>query len=190
MAIGIYGGSFDPIHFGHLITTLDVKEKRNLEKVFFIPSYISPLKQNIIAAEDYHRFKMVELAIQDVKDFLVSDFEIRRKKISYTIETLQEFKKSFNDIELIIGFDNYLVFDKWYLPDEILNLAKVVVMKRQTENLDSVNNSFKDKMIFVDTPTIEISSTEIRNRVRNNLPIDFFVPQKVKEYIYKNGLYR
>lgn len=190
MAIGIYGGSFDPIHFGHLITTLGVKEKRNLEKVFFIPSYISPLKQNVIASEDYHRLKMVQLAVENINDFYVSDFEIQRKKVSYTIETLEEFKKSFSEIELIIGFDNYLVFDKWYLPDKILELARVVVMKRQTENLVSSLNPFKDKMIFVDTPTIEISSTEIRNRVKNNLPIDFFVPQKVKEYIYENRLYR
>lgn len=190
MAIGIYGGSFDPIHFGHLIPTLFVKEKRDLEKVFFVPSFISPLKQNQISTEDFHRLKMVELAIENIDGFVVSDIELKRKNISYTIDTIKEFKKSFNEIDLIIGFDNYLVFDQWYKPNEILSLVNVVVMKRQTDEIQNVNNEFKNKMIFIDTPTIEISSTEIRNRIKNNLPIDFFVPQKVKEYIFQNGLYK
>lgn len=190
MAIGIFGGSFDPIHIGHLITTLHVKEKRNLEKIFFVPSFISPLKQNQTTIDEFHRLKMVELAIENIDGFLVSDYELKQKKISYTIDTINEFKKYYDKIELIIGYDNYLVFDKWHKPDEILNKVKVVVMKRQNEFSNDINNFYKDKMIFIDTPTIEISSTEIRNRIKQNLSIDFFLPEKVKEYILKNGLYR
>lgn len=190
MAIGIFGGSFDPIHLGHLITTLFVKENRNLEKVFFIPSYISPLKQNQSTVDELHRLKMVELAIKNIDGFLISDFELKRKSVSYTIDTINEFKKYYDEIELIIGYDNYLVFDKWYKPDEILSKSKVVVMKRKTELLENNNFIFKNKVIFIETPTIEISSTEIRNRIKKNLNVDFFLPHNVKEYIFQNGLYR
>ena len=173
MAIGIFGGSFDPIHFGHLLPTLFIKEYRKLEKVFFIPSYISPLKQNSNSVEDFHRLKMVELAIQNIDGFDISDFELKRKSVSYTIDTIIEFKKYYDDIELIIGYDNYLVFEKWNKPDEIISKVKVIVMKRHSDNFDNQHNRFKDKMIFVNTPTIEISSTEIRNRIKNNLNIDY-----------------
>ncbi len=190
MAIGIFGGSFDPIHIGHLITTLFVKEKRNLDKIFFVPSFISPLKQNHTKTNELHRLKMVELAIENVSGLFVSDFELKQKKISYTIDTINEFKKYYDEIELIIGYDNFLVFDKWHKPDEILSKAKVLVMKRQNELKNNINNIYKNKMIFIDTPIIEISSTDIRNRIKQNLSVDFFLPEKVKDYILKNGLYK
>lgn len=190
MAIGIFGGSFDPIHIGHLITTLFVKEKRNLDKIFFVPTFISPLKQNQTTTNELHRLKMIELAIENIDGFFVSDFELKQKNISYTIDTINEFKKTYNDIELIIGYDNFLVFDKWLKPDDILKKVKVVVMKRHNELQIDKNNFYRDKMIFVDTPTIEISSTEIRNRIKQNLSVDFFIPEKVKDYILKNGLYK
>lgn len=190
MAIGLYGGSFDPIHFGHLITTQVVLEKRNLEKVIFMPSHISPLKQDSEVIEDFHRLEMVKLAISQFPQFLASDLEINKKNVSYTFDTLTELIKQHSDIELIIGFDNLVVFEKWRNPDEIFQMCKVIVMKRHSDNLEVGRNKYFEKAIFAETPNIEISSTEIRNRVKNKLPINFLVPQSVSEYIYQNELYR
>jgi nicotinate-nucleotide adenylyltransferase len=189
MAIGIFGGSFDPIHIGHLITTRYVLEKRNLEKIIFIPSYISPLKQNTQATANEHRLNMVKLAIDSIPSFEVCDFELKKESVSYTIETIEELKKSYTDIELIIGYDNLLVFEKWFRPDDITKAVNVLVMQREVDFLPQERNRFFDKIILIETPSIEISATEIRDRVKNKLPIDFLVPQKVKDYIYQNELY-
>jgi len=190
MSIGLYGGSFDPIHFGHLITTQAVLEKRNLDKIIFMPSYISPLKQDSVIVEDCHRLEMVRLATSQFPQFLVSDLEINKKTVSYTFDTLLELKNKYSDIELIIGLDNLLVFEKWHNPDKIFQMCKVIVMKRLADDLGTKRNKYFEKAIFAETPNIEISSTEIRNRVKNNLPIDFLVPARVSEYIYQNGLYK
>lgn len=190
MAVGIYGGTFDPVHVGHIITAQRVLEKRNLEKIIFIPAYISPLKTDKKYAPPEHRFKMLELALEDNENFITSDIELKRKNVSYTIDTLKELKKTYDEIELIIGYDNLLVFHKWHKPDEILELCKLVVLHRKVDIEPKEKNIYFDKAEILDTPTIEISSTEIRERIEKNLPIDFLVPLKVKEYIYTNGLYK
>jgi nicotinate-nucleotide adenylyltransferase len=188
MKIGLYGGTFDPIHFGHLLTASYVKEIRQLDKIIFMPCYLSPLRLNEIRSTASDRFNMVKAAIAAIPYFSVSDFEISRTEISYTVDTVKELKKTYNDIELIIGYDNLLVFEKWKAPDEIFELTNVIVLNRKVEN-DSIKNIYYSKAIFVKTPIIEISASEIRNRVANNLSIDFLVPQIVKEYIYENKLY-
>ncbi len=189
-AIGIYGGTFDPIHIGHLITARIVLEKRNLEKIIFVPCKISPFKQNEKPTDDKHRIEMLKLSISNFPFFDYSDFEIKSAEISYTINTLIELKKYYSDIELIIGYDNLLAFDKWKEPDKIMQLAKVVVMKRANQTQIAAKHKYFDRAILVDTPIIDISSTEIRERIKNNLTIDYLVPNAVKEYIYNNNLYR
>lgn len=190
MAVGIYGGTFDPVHNGHLITAQSVLEKRKLEKIIFIPAYISPLKTDREHTESKHRLKMVELAIEDNSNFIATDIELKRKNVSYTIDTLKELKKSYDDIELIIGYDNLIVFHKWYKPDKILELCKLLVLHREVDKEPEKKNIYFDKAILLDTPTIDISSTDIRLRLANDLPIDELVPLKVKEYIYKNRIYK
>ncbi len=189
-AVGIVGGSFDPVHHGHLITAQDVALKRNLEKVFFIPCYISPHKVNVEYSSPEHRVNMLKLAIEDHPLFEFSDFEINRKEISYTVNTLMEFSKKYDEIELIIGFDNLLKFDSWKEPDTILKLAKLIVMKRHIDTDTKIYHKYFGEAVYVDTPTIEISGTEIRERIRKNLPIDYLVPPSVKNYIFENNLYR
>ena len=188
--VGIFGGSFDPIHFGHLITTTFVYEFRNLEKVIFIPNYISPLKTDLKPTNAYHRLNMLKIAIDQYPFFTYSDNEVTKNEISYTVNTLLELKKSYENIELIIGYDNLIVFDKWRLPEKILQLAKVIVMKRKTDTPPSYKNKFFDQAIIIDTPTVDISSTDIRTRVSQGRSIDYLVPEKVKEYIYQNRLYK
>jgi nicotinate-nucleotide adenylyltransferase len=188
-AVGIFGGTFDPVHNGHLITSLEVLRKRDLEKIIFVPCHISPHKTDQKQTDDIHRINMVNLAIGQNPYFEVSDFEIIKGNISYTYDTLLEMKKRFNNIELIIGFDNIVVFDKWYKPDEIFKIAKVLVMKRDIDNIPEKHNKYLDKAIMLNTPLIDISSTEIRESVGKGLSIDNFVPVKVKEYILNNKLY-
>jgi len=187
--IGLFGGTFDPIHNGHLITIQNVLEKRKLDKVIFIPCNISPHKTIRNVSSPNHRLNMLKLAISNFPKFEFSDYEINKGGISYSIDTINHFKMTYPKIELIIGYDNFNVFDKWHKPDDIINECTVLVMKRK-ENAELKKNKYLKSVIILDTPTIDISSTEIRKRIKNGKYIDFFVPQKVRQYIIKNHLYR
>ena len=188
--IGVYGGTFDPIHMGHLITAQYILEERKLDKILFIPAFVSPHKTQVYSIDGKHRIEMVKLAIEGYDKFECSDYEIKKGGVSYTIDTLIELKKTYENIELIIGYDNLLSFDKWHKPDEIVNMAKLLVLKRKIGgDINQFNKYFGDAN-FIDSPAIEISSTLIRERLRKNLPIDFLVPEKVKEYIMTNNLYK
>jgi len=186
-SIGLFGGTFDPIHIGHLITAQSVLEIRNLSKIIFIPAYASPLKVDFLSASSEDRANLVEIAIKDNNSFELSMYEIENQKVSYTIETLKHFKKIYDKLELIIGYDNFLVFDKWKNSDQILQLANVVVLNRKVDNSDIQN--IDSRFIFVDNPLIEINSTEIRGRVKRDMNFEFLVPPKVKDYIIQRKLY-
>lgn len=188
--IGIFGGTYDPIHIGHLITAQTVYEQRNLDKILFIPCNISPHKVGLHTAPAKDRLEMVKLATAPVVHFEVSDYEIRKGEVSYTYDTIKHFVSQGCEIELIIGYDNLLVFDKWREPEAILELAKVLVLKRKPETGSNEFNKFFQSVDFLDTPIIEISSTEIRERIRKGMSIDFFVPDSVKDYIERNKLYK
>jgi nicotinate-nucleotide adenylyltransferase len=187
--VGIFGGTFDPIHFGHLITAQALFETRKLKKIIFVPAYIAPHKIQFDYSAPEHRFNMTELAISSYSNFEISDFEINRDDISYTYNTLVEFSKKYESMELIIGFDNLMTFDVWHKPDEILELCDLVVLKRTYDKEIVSPNKYFANAQFVDTPTIEISATEIRNRITKKLPIDYYVPQEVNKYIHENKLY-
>ncbi|OGU34861.1 MAG: nicotinate (nicotinamide) nucleotide adenylyltransferase [Ignavibacteria bacterium GWB2_35_6b] len=188
--VGVYGGTFDPIHTGHLITAQHILEERRLDKIIFIPSYISPHKTQLLSTESKHRLEMVKIAIEGYKKFDLSDYEIQKGGVSYTVDTLKELKSSYKEIELIIGYDNLLSFDVWHEPDQIIKLAKLLVLKRKFAGDINQFNKYFAEAVFIDSPVIDISSTQIRDRVRKNLPVDFLVPQKVKEYITSNSLYK
>lgn len=187
--VGIFGGTFDPIHIGHLITAQALRELRGLEKIIFIPAFISPHKVNVKSLESEHRLKLIQLSIDEIPYFEYSDIELKAAKISYTVDTLRNLKQEYDNLELIIGYDNIIDFNTWKEPDEILRLAKLIVLRRKTSVEPEKKDNYFNSAVFVETPTIEISSSEIRNRIANNLPIDFLVPRKVKEYIYKHKLY-
>jgi len=188
--VGIFGGTFDPIHFGHLITAQSILEKRELEKIIFVPAYIAPHKVKYDYSNPLHRFNMTKLAIDAYPNFDISDFEINHDDISYSYNTLVEFSKTYDEMELIIGFDNLITFDAWYKPDEILEIVELVVMKRTYDKEIKKTHKYYAEAQFVDTPTIEISATEIRERVSKNLPIEYFVPHSVEEYIKEHKLYK
>jgi nicotinate-nucleotide adenylyltransferase len=188
--IGIYGGTFDPVHHGHLITAQSVKEIRNLDKIIFIPGFVSPHKTELKISGPVHRINMLKLAISGIPYFDWSDIEINRGNISYTIDTLLELKKQYNHIELIVGADNLEKFDTWKSPGEIIKLATLLVLRRKNVDKTGNKNKFMEKAVMLETPRIDISGTEIRDRVKRGLPIDFLVPQKVMKYIYDLNLYK
>jgi len=187
--VGLFGGSFDPIHNGHLITSIAVREIRKLDKVIFIPCYISPHKLAGSHSSAEHRLNLVRTAVSEYPFFVVSDFEIIRGEVSYSIDTVRHFKQFYDEIDLIIGYDNLMVFESWKEPDELIKLAELVVLRRQSDNLDGTNRFF-DIANFVETPFVDISSTEIRARINKGKPVESFIPENVLKYIIKNNLYK
>jgi nicotinate-nucleotide adenylyltransferase len=187
--VGIFGGTFDPIHNGHLITAQSVRELRKLDKILFIPSFISPHKADINSAKPEHRLEMIKLATESINFFDYDDYEITKGGVSYTVDTLREFKKRYDYLEFIIGYDNIFEFHTWKEPDELMKHAKIIVLKRKSSHPFTLEDKYVKSAIFVETRGIEISATDIRQRVKNNKPIHFLVPEKVKEYIYNFNLY-
>ncbi len=190
LKVGIYGGSFDPIHNGHLITAQYVKEVRELDKIIFVPSFISPHKKDVDTSSPEHRVSMLQLAISRIPYFEYSDVEIKRQNVSYTADTLKELSERYQHMELIIGYDNIFKFHTWRQPDEVLRLAKLVVLRRKLNIPRGQQNKFYRAAIFVKSPFIQISGSIIRKRAQESLPINFLVPEKVQEYIIKQRLYK
>ncbi len=188
--VGIFGGTFDPIHHGHLITAQSVREIRDLDKIIFIPSFISPHKADVNSASPEHRMNMLKLAVERIDFFEVSDYEIIKEGISYTIDTLKEFKKKYDELEFIIGYDNIFKFHTWKNPDEIMKITKILVLKRKSSLPPPHEDKYVKSALFVETRGIEISATDIREKVKQGMPIHYLVPEKVKEYIYSFNLYK
>ena len=187
--VGIFGGTLDPIHNGHLITAQSVREIRNLDKIIFIPSFVSPHKAEINSSKPEHRLEMIKLATESINFFDFDDYEIKMGGISYTVDTLREFKNRYDEVEFIIGYDNIFKFHTWKDPDEIMELAKILVLKRKSSHPFTSEDKYVKSAIFVQTRGIEISATDLRQRVKSGKPIHFLVPEKVKKYIYDFNLY-
>lgn len=194
-SIILFGGTFDPIHFGHLILAEYAKEFIDAEKVIFIPCYRPPHKINYKLSSWRHRLNMVRLAIQNNKDFELSTFEIERKGISYTYITINYFSEIYKDknkkLYFLIGYDSLLELHTWQNYKDILKKIDFLVGDRLIEKKKKKLPSFlKGKVTFFDSPIIEISSTEIRERIKNSLSIKYLVPKEVESYIIKNKIYK
>lgn len=193
------GGTFDPVHFGHLLIAEEAGHQFDLEKIIFIPAGIPPhkLKYNITSADC--RYKMVELAIEGNEKFDLSPIEITRPGPSYTVDTISELKSlhADSDFYLITGADAIVEILSWNRVAELAGLCYFIAATRpgyNFERLDSEISSlpeFLNKKIFtVEIPGLAISSTEIRKRVARGLPIKYLLPEKVEKYIFQNSLYR
>ncbi len=188
--VGIFGGTFDPIHIGHLIIGQEIMLQCALDRVVFMPSGDPPLKHTMTSAED--RAMMVSLAVRDYPGFELSRFELSRPGKSYTIDTLRHLRRNMSKnpkIFLIIGADNAVEMGDWFDPEGVLDLAHVLVAERPGFERARVDPAFQSRMQFVETPLIDISSTAIRERVRTRKPISFLVPDAVADYIRTQGLY-
>ena len=188
----IFGGTFNPPHIAHSIIAEEVREKLNLDKIIFIPSGNPPLKNSIPAM---HRFNMARAAFSGNKNFEVSDIEIiNTDEKSYTVNTLLNLKEKYKDegteLYFVIGSDNLIDLPRWKDPGIILELSKVVVIKRPGFNTENSPEEFRKKVIYVETPLLDISSSEIRQKVKEGKSIKYFVHPEVEEYIYKNNLYK
>lgn len=191
MKIGIYGGTFNPPHIGHLIVAERVCTELSMDKIMFIPSFISPHKQDGESELADHRLAMTKLAVSDNLKFTYSDYEVLKKETSYTINTLEHLKQKYqsDSFFIIIGMDNYLTFHLWKEPTRVLELATLVVMNRPNYP-KQINEVIGTKnTLFVDVPNIDISSSDIRRRVKENRSIRYLVPNDVEEYIHTNRLF-
>ncbi len=193
--IGIFGGTFDPPHIAHLIIAEEVLFSLSLSKILFIPAYYPPHKTTVTSFE--HRFKMLTLAIENNEKFTISDIEKKIKenyniKTSYSIYTIRELKKIYfrDKLYFIIGSDQYIEFKNWYKPEEILKEIKICVFLRYGYPLkEEVKEEYKENLIFLQVSQLAINSSEIRERIKNNKPFRYFLPEKVYKYIIENKLY-
>lgn len=192
MKIGIFGGTFDPPHIGHLIVADDARAALGLDEVLFIPAARSPHKLERKTASATHRLKLIRLAIAGNPAFRVSDIEIQRGRISYTVNTLERLHASrpHDELFLLIGMDNVKKFDTWKAPERIIELVTIVVMTRPGVQQARMPKRIAHKTLMCAVPEIGISSTDIRHRVQHGRPFRHLVPDKVYEYILKNKLYR
>lgn len=190
MRLGIFGGTFNPPHVGHLIVCEHVRAELRLDRVLLVPASVPPHKPTKELVSSEHRLAMLELAIHGNNHFDISTVEIERGGVSYTVETLEYFKQLSNDeLFLLIGMDNLIEFHSWRSPERILQLATVVVMSRAGFSSAAVPQALRDRVVICSVPEIEISSRQIRQRVREAKSIRYLVPDSVAEYIRQTGLY-
>lgn len=191
MKVGIFGGTFNPPHMGHLIVAERVRTGLGLDKIVFIPSYISPHKQEGESDLAEERLAMTELAVLSNEKFECSDIEVTKKETSYSLHTLEYLMGQYpeDSFYLIVGMDNYLTFHLWKKPKKILELTTLVVMNRPgyAKQINEIIGT--DNVVFVDVPSVDISSSDIRQRVKEKKSIHSLVPDNVEEYIVSCRLY-
>ena len=191
--IGIFGGSFNPIHNGHIYVAEKVKEMLKLDKIIFIPTGIAPHKDNSDFASKEHRYNMVKLAVEG--EFEVSDIEIKTDKVCYAVDTMAEIRKIYanDDLYYIIGADSLDTFMQWREPLKLFGMLHLVVVDREGTNIDSIAEKYRLKydahITICHIVEYDISSTEVRERIKKNSGFKDMVPEKVEEYILKNKLY-
>jgi|TARA_B100000809_G_scaffold243707_1_gene268969 nicotinate-nucleotide adenylyltransferase len=188
--LGVLGGTFDPIHSGHVLLAQAVREQLPLDRVLFVPAADPPHKDDQ-GASAVHRLEMVRLAIDGLDGFELCHAEHDRTGPSYTVDTLRELRRRFTDSELylIIGADNVAELSSWYDPEGILSLATIVSGTR-VDSTDAPTSGFGARIQHLSTPVYEISSTEIRQRLSQGLPVRYLVPEAVERYAQQHNLYR
>jgi nicotinate-nucleotide adenylyltransferase len=208
-AIGFLGGTFDPIHFGHLRPALEISEALSLKQLFLMPNHIAPHKSASHCSAK-QRSDMVALAIARQPGIAIDTRELKRDKASYTIDTLKELKALYptTPICFIMGMDSLVSFDSWHKWQEILDYCHLIISQRpqwhphfnstvqklvercKTADKQDLHNLQSGKIYFQDTSQLDISSTQIRQLLKNNLSIDYLVPEAVSDYIKKHHLYQ
>ncbi|HEY5501025.1 MAG TPA: nicotinate-nucleotide adenylyltransferase [Candidatus Humimicrobiaceae bacterium] len=203
LKIGIMGGTFNPVHHGHLVAAGEALSQFNLNRVIFIPSGDPPHKNSSEERIAEHRYLMTVIATSANNNFFVSRIEIDRKGKSYTVDTVRELRKIYGestDLYFITGADAILEILTWKKTAEIMELCSFIAATRPGYNISRIQDLkerlFKktknntEKIFVMEVPALAISSTDIRQRVREKRPIDYLVPEGVSNYILKHGLYK
>lgn len=194
----LFGGSFDPVHIGHILVARDVKERLGAKKVIFVPAYHAPLKEGHRASPE-DRLEMLRLALKGEEGFEIEDYEVKKGGISYTVETLIHLVPKLGERPyLLLGADSVLKFHLWREPERILELADLVIVDRMGE-ADRVRDYLRERFpnlkegknfLLLKIRRVDVSATEIRERLREGKSIYCMVPDSVREYIEIRKLYR
>ena len=191
MRIGIYGGSFNPIHRGHTELAASIVQQGLVDELWLLVSPLNPLKSGEVSdiAEYGHRLRMAQLATEGIEGVKVSDFERHLPVPSYTVTTLGELRKAYPEHEftLVIGADNWEQFPRWYRADEIIEKYRVLIYRRPGCEIEET--SLPASVHVVDTPLFDISSTQIRTSIADGMPLTKWVDRKVLTYIKRHHLY-
>ena len=195
--VGIMGGSFDPIHTGHLFVANEALNIYKLDEIIFVPTGDPPHKAKL-RADSFHRLFMVNMAVLSNEKFRVSDLEIECKDKSYSLNTLREFHKLYENTEFyfITGTDAVIDLPNWHKPEEVLKLCRFVAASRPgisiekvNEKIDEIRKNFGGNIELLQVPMLQISSTEIRERISMGVSVKYLLPECVEQYIIKNELY-
>lgn len=198
MKIGIFGGTFDPIHNGHLYIAYEAERQLGLDKVIIIPSGTPPHKKSSKVTDANVRLEMVKIAAKRYVNFEVDDYEVKKEGRSYTCETLKHYREVYKDSELyfILGADSLINIDTWKNVDEIVSYATLIVFKRPgykssdiKDKIEEVEKKYGCKIIFLDLLNLEISSTDIKNRLNRHERVDFFMEDDVLKFINDKKIY-
>lgn len=196
--IGILGGTFDPIHYGHLVIAEDARVYLHLEQVLIVPAYQPPHKPNGSYSAFQHRVRMVELAIARNPHLAISLIETRLPVPSYTTDTIRAMQSELGanaELHFIMGMDSLANILTWHKPDELLRLCRMVVAERAGYQVDIAKleqglPGLRERLELIDTPELSISSTDLQRRVRCGLSIRYQLPPTVERYVYRHRLYR
>jgi len=189
--VGLFGGSFNPPHVAHQVIANVVRDQFAMDEVWWIPNAQPPHKPDSELAAAHHRLAMTRVATDDDPAFQVSDIEIRRDGVSYTVDTVRALQEEHPSIRfaLIIGSDSLDSFASWHRPDEIASRVPMIVYKRPGPIESVAPPRFANHVRFVAAPVMEISGTEVRKRREAGRSIRYFVPEPVRRYIEENDLY-
>jgi nicotinate-nucleotide adenylyltransferase len=198
MNIGVLGGTFDPVHTGHVLVAEEAKARLKLAEVLFVPAGLPWLRGDSPVAAAEHRVHMVRLAIDDKPYFKLSTIEVERSGPSYAVDTIAELKGQLgagDELFFILGWGSLAELPEWREPSRLITMCRLVTVPRvgfPAPDLDSLEASIPglaDRVILLDEPRVDISASEIRGRVSRGLPIDHLVPEPVERYIREQGLY-
>jgi len=195
--VGIMGGTFDPIHLGHLVVANEVLNIYNLDEIIFIPAGNPPHKKGM-GASSWDRYLMATMAVLSNDKFTVSDMEIKNPAKSYTLNTLRELTNKYLDTEFyfITGTDAVIDLPNWHEPEKLLNLCKFIAVsrpgiskERAESKIAEINSEFNGNIELLQVPMLQISSTDIRDRFNRGISAKYLLPESVEQYIIKNNLY-
>jgi len=198
MNIGVLGGTFDPVHTGHLLVAEEAKARLNLAEVLFVPAGQPWLRGDSPIAAAEHRMRMVRLAIDDKPYFRLSTIEIERSGYSYTVDTIAELKGQVDvgdELFFILGWDCLAELPKWREPSRLVGMCRLVAVPRvgsaapDLDSLEAAVPGLKGRVVLLDKPRVDVSASEIRERVARGLSIEHLVPESVARYIREQGLY-